>query len=187
MTAEDIREKPENPTEVLKKASDAILEKGIDFTISVANPNILHKLIPKYFPLEKKFIVKPLYYGTTIRMSKIIVQIGRIEKINNHVVEGIEIMARCADLMIDVIAIALINSKKEPSKRLKNFLKYNLTHIETKELLNIVAVQMRTVEFLQSIILIKGLNQMENLTKNKMDKAPQTENIETSGEQSDQQ
>jgi len=185
MTAEDTREKPVNPTEVLKKASDAILEKGIDFTISVANPNILHRL--KILPTEKTFIVKPLYYGTIIRMSKIIIQIEKLEKVENHVIEGIEYISKYANMMIDIITIALTNSKLMPPIFLKRFIKNNLTATEVFELLNIVAVQMRTVEFLQSIILIKGMNQMENLTKNNMDKAPQTSDTETSGEQSEAQ
>jgi len=184
MPAQKVTGKPENPKEVLKKASDAILETGIDFTITVANPNILHKL--KILPTEKKFIVKPLFYGTTIKMSKIIIQIDKLEQVDNHIVEGIEYMAKYADMMVDVVAIALTNSKRNPSRALKNFIKNNLTAIEVFKLLNIVAVQMRTIEYLQSIILIKGMNQMENLTKNKVTGAPQTSNTETSGEQSDQ-
>ena len=69
---------------------------------------------------------------------------------------------------------------------LKYYIKWNLTTVELFQLLHIVVKQMRITEYLQSIILIKGMNQMENLTKNKVTGAPQTSNTETSGEQSDQ-
>lgn len=184
MTAKKVTGKPENPTEVLKKASDAIIENGIDFTITVAKPNILHRL--KILPREKTFNVKPLHYGTLIRMSKIIIQIDKLERVENHIVEGIDYISRYADMMIDIIAIALTDTKIMPSPLLKIFIRNNLTAIEVFELLNIVATQMRIVEFLQSIILIKGMNQMENLMQNKMEKAPQTNNTEISGEQLDQ-
>jgi len=188
MTSDNNREQPEEiteeqKTEILKKTSDAIIEKGIDFDITVANPNILHRL--KILKTKRQFIIKPLFMGTVISMCKILITIDNIDKEKEYISQGIESIAEHADKMIEIIAIAITNSEKRPSRILKKFIKCNLTNIEIFELLSIVTTQMRIMEFLQCIVLVKGLNQMEKLTKIKAENAPQ--NTPISGEQSEQQ
>ncbi len=176
-------EKPLNEKEVLQNASDAIIEEGIPFEIIVANQNILHKL--NILKTSRNFIIKPLHFGTIIRMSKILIGIDEVEKLDNYIAEGIESISKHANKLVEVIALAIIDSKNKPTLLLKRFILKNLSAIEINQILNIVVKQMRIMEFLQSIVLIKGLSQMEKLMRNKTENVPK--NTETSGEQSDQQ
>jgi len=170
MKSIDAKEKPD-----INHISDALVEKGVDFEISVSHPNILHRM--KILKTVRKFTIKPLHYGTIIRISGIIHNIDEVEKLNNYVTEGIESIHKNANKIVEVIAFAITDTKSEPSIFLKNFIKWNLTPIELQTLLNIIIKQMRIIEFLQSIILVKGLNQMENLNQSKMEVPQDTETV----------
>ena len=119
-----------------------------------------------------------MHYGTLIRISKILHDIGEVENVENYIAEGIESLHKHANKMINVIALALTDSKTKPTFMLKYYIKWNLTTVELFQLLHIVVKQMRITEYLQSIILVKGMNQMTKI-QNKM-KAPT--DIETAGE-----
>jgi len=184
MTPDIDKEKPINEPEILSNAADALLEESRTFEITVAHQNLLHKM--HILKTKRTFVLKPLYYGTLIRMSKILMEIEKIQSKEGSdlLAEGIDHIAKHADKMVDAIAIAVVNRERKPSWILKRFIKNNLTTTEIFELLNIVAHQMRIMEYLRSIVLIKGLSQMEKLTTTKTANAPQ--DTETPGKQSDQ-
>jgi len=65
------------------------------------------------------------------------------------------------DKLIKMIAYGIVNSEKEPSKRLIRFLNENLTTKEGLKLMTLVIQQMDVSPFLASLVSIKGMNLLQ--------------------------
>ncbi|GAI76008.1 unnamed protein product, partial [marine sediment metagenome] len=65
------------------------------------------------------------------------------------------------DKMIKMIAYGIVNSEKEPSKRLIKFLNENLTAKEGLKLMTVIVQQMDVNPFLASLVSIKGMNLLQ--------------------------
>jgi len=159
---------PRDTREVRQDAVDTILEKGIDFTITVQNTNILHKL--KLLPTKRKFVIRPITMGTLLKISKILLGMDASELTNamkgtdkgiNFLDLGAKNIVENKDKLIQMVAYGIVNQEKEPPKRLIKFLNENLTAKEALKLLTAIIQQMNINPFLASLISMKGINLLE--------------------------
>ena len=165
-----------NHKEGIDNTVDAILEQPIKITIHVDNPTWKHKL--RFVPKSQTFILKPLVCGSILRISKIIesMELER-EGFNDKVLMevGVDQVVRNMDKMIEVVAIAMMNSETRPSKSLMRYLMENTKPSEIFNIVRIIIKQMDVMGFMTSIILIKGMSLFK------------AEEIIASGEQSEAQ
>ncbi|GAF93375.1 unnamed protein product [marine sediment metagenome] len=151
---------------------DSILEKGVDFKITVHNKNILHKL--NLIPTERKFVIFPIKMGTLLKISKILLDLDTDELVGvmknedkeiNLLDLGAKNIIENKDKMIKMIAYGIVNSEKEPSKNLIKFLNENLTAKEGLKLMTVIVQQMDVNPFLASLVSIKGMNLLQTKKK----------------------
>lgn len=155
--------KPNN--QIRQDAIDSILEKGVDFTITIQTKGILNKL--HLAPTERKFIIYPIKMGALLKISKIMLGLDTEELIGvmksegegiNILDLGVKNIVENKDKLILMIAYGITNCEKEPSKKLIKFLNDNLTTKEGLKLMNLVVQQMNVSPFLASLVSIKGMN-----------------------------
>ncbi|MCK4447171.1 MAG: hypothetical protein KAW56_08815 [Candidatus Marinimicrobia bacterium] len=154
------------PDKLIKQdAIDSILEKGVDFTITITHKNILHKF--NLSPTERKFIIYPIKMGALLKISKILLDLDTEELIGVMKTEGKEVnildlgaknIVENKDKLIMMIAYGITNCEKEPPKSLIKFLNENLTAKEGLKLMTLVVQQMDVSPFLASLVSIKGMN-----------------------------
>jgi len=146
---------------VLKNVADTILQEGIDFYVDLNRLNILHRIGLR--PKSVKYIIKPLYLGTLIRISKLMVDISLPEKIKQEDwnMKGIEMISKHSELLVDVLALAIHNRPGQPSNKTKRTILNNCTPEEIYAILTFVLHQMDVANFMKSIISIKGMSLIE--------------------------
>ena len=154
--------------EVKQDAIDSILEKGVDFTITVQNKSILNKL--HLAPTERKFVIYPIKMGTLFKISEILLGLDTEELLGVMKNErekvsildlGAKNIVENKDKLVMIIAYGITNSEKEPSKSLIKFLNENLTTKEGLRLVTLVVQQMNVAPFLASLIQTKGMNLLQ--------------------------
>ena len=162
--------KPDNL--IKQDAIDSILEKGVDFTITTTNRNILHKL--HLAPIERKFVIYPIKMGASLKISKILLDLntGELAEAMENKGEKVNILDLGAknivenkDKLIMMIAYGITNCEKEPPKSLIKFLNDNLTTKEGLKLTTLVVQQMDVSPFLASLVSIKGMNLLQTKKK----------------------
>ncbi len=155
--------KPEK--QVKQDAIDSILEKGVDFTITIQNKSILNKL--HLAPTERKFVIYPIKMGALLKISKILLDLDTEELVGamkseeekvNILDLGAKNIVENKDKLVKMIAYGIVNSEKEPSKKLIKFLNDNLTAKEGLKLMTLVIQQMDVSPFLASLVSLKGMN-----------------------------
>lgn len=153
---EKIESKESNIDEI-----DVILQKGVDFNVTVVRKNLLQRL--HIIPSEKKFIIYPIVYGTLLKISKLLKEIDsksleNLKAKDNIILKGIDSIIENKDRIMKIIAYAIENRDREPPKRLVKFLNRNLTAKEGLQILILVTKQMGIDFFFASIISLKGIN-----------------------------
>ena len=167
---EKVKKKIEaKPSKVIRQnAIDSILEKGVDFIITVQRKNILHRL--NLISPERKFVIYPIKMGALLKISKILLDLDTEELVGVMKNEGKEVnildlgaknIVENKDKLIMMIAYGITNCEKEPSKSLIKFLNENLTAKEGLKLMTLVVQQMDVSPFLASLVSIKGMNLLE--------------------------
>lgn len=154
--------------QIRQNAVNSILEKGVDFIITIQNKNIFHKF--NLIPSERKFIIYPIKMGTLLKISKILLDLNTDELVGamknndkeiNFMDLGAKNIIENKDKLIKMIAYGIVNSEKEPSKKLIRFLNENLTTKEGLKLMTLVIQQMDVSPFLASLVSIKGMNLLQ--------------------------
>jgi len=154
--------------QIRQNAVNSILEKGVDFTITIQNKNIFHKF--NLIPFEKKFVIYPIKMGTLLKISKILLDLNTDELVGamkkndkeiNFMDLGAKNIVENKDKLIKMIAYGIVNSEKEPSKKLIRFLNENLTTKEGLKLMTLVIQQMDVSPFLASLVSIRGMNLLQ--------------------------
>ena len=158
--------------EIKRDAIDSILEKGVDFEITVTKMNILHKL--NLISVKRKFVIYPINMGTMLKISELLLDLDTDELAGVMKSEGKEVnildlgaknIIENKDKLIKMIAYGITNSEKEPSKNLIKFLNENLTAKEGLRLMTLVVQQMDVSPFLASLVSIKGMNLLQTKKK----------------------
>jgi len=154
--------------QIRQNAVDSILEKGVDFTITIQNKNIFHKF--NLITPERKFVIYPIKMGTLLKISEILLDLNTDELVGamknndkeiNFMDLGAKNIIENKDKLIKMIAYGIVNREKEPSKKLIRFLNENLTTKEGLKLMTLVIQQMDVSPFLASLVSIRGMNLLQ--------------------------
>jgi hypothetical protein len=106
----------------------------------------------------KSFEVKPLTLSQLHRISKLIIDIdGKVQTANDIFIMLRDHARTCAE----IVAIAVSDSRHEPSKKIVDTFFFNLDHKDMDAALNIVMKQMEVINFINTIASIKSLNVLE--------------------------
>ena len=166
-----VLQKVKTDNQIRQDSIDSILEKGVDFTITVQNKSIFNKL--HLAPIKRTFVIYPIKMGSLLKISQILLDLDTEELLGvmkderkdvNILDLGAKNIVENKDKLIKMIAYGIVNSEKEPPKSLIKFLNENLTAKEGLKILTLVIQQMDVSPFLASLASLKGMNL---LAKNK--------------------
>jgi hypothetical protein len=142
---------------VEKAAIDAVLQEGIDFYITIDRPGLLRRLLRR---TSHYFIIRPLFLGTLLRISRIMADMKLPEQIKraDWMDSGIDLMANETEHLLDIVSLAIHNREGTPDKKIKKLLRNNVTPVELLALVSYVINQMNVQDFMKSIISVKGMS-----------------------------
>lgn len=157
----------------LEQTADALLGTGITITVDTPAQTLKEKALKLCGRWKEKrtFVVKPLVLGSLVRVSKLLLSIDNslltrelIDRDNRFDLYNLnyQMMAQHAEAMARVIAIAVINEKKEPPESLVEFFLYRLTPKELLQVFTVVLNQIDVSGFTSSIISARGLSVLES-------------------------
>ena len=168
---------------VNKRVSRAILEQGVDFTVTIERPKLVERLLAKLglYSLKRVFVIKPLCLGTSFKISTLLEEID----VRSHIDSYGDILKH-AEKLVEIVALAIVNSDEEPSNRVRRFLRRNLTAVELLKIVNLVVDQLNIMDFLSATVSIKGMSLFETAKDETTTKEQTTgESSETSSSTSD--
>ncbi len=156
-------------TETLQQVADTTLQKPISLTVDVHARNKVHGWLLRWgiAPKQRVFVIKPIYLGTLVRISKALLSIEFKIPDNNAQKQGAlldvnyEAIVAHSKTMAGIVAMAIVNADKEPDKKLVSFIIRNFTTKEMMAVLAHVLKQMDITSFMTSIISVRGLNVLE--------------------------
>lgn len=161
----------DNEKETLQQVSDTTLEQPVTITVDVEPQGALHKILQKWGVLPKKrvFVIKPIYLGTLVRVSKLILSLGiKLPDKNSDTASLMEAnyqaIADHSYTMAEIVALAIQNNRQSPDPKLIAFVMNNFTAREMMTVLTVVLRQMDLKNFMSSIISVRGLNVLVSQT-----------------------
>jgi hypothetical protein len=156
----------------LSDVVDAVTTKETTIEFDIHPRNKLHAWLQKKGrkPLKKKYVLRPITTGNLYRISRLLLSINigpeqikngfSIETFHHAVVEHV-------DTMIRICAIGIHNSRTEPGAELLDEIRWNLSAPEVLQVAMIILQQMNPSVFMQSIILMRGLNILQSVETKK--------------------
>jgi len=150
----------QDETEILKKVSDAVTQKAITFEIDVLPKNWLGRLLQrlKLMPKKRGFSINPLTLNQLQKISKILLPIT----LNDFTPDGVlRLMIDHARDCAEIVAIAVLESRQHPTKKMVDTFFLNLAKDDMTIALNIVLRQMSVLNFISTIASIRSLNTLE--------------------------
>jgi hypothetical protein len=152
-------------TEELNKVPGAILQEPTVIIVDVKPVNRMHKQLQKWkiLPSKRKFSIYPTVPGSLIKISKLLLTINFDPEsikggVNKYFEAGYHHMADHAESLAKIIAIAIVNRKRDPSQQLIDFILYNFNSQDLIGTLTIVLSKMDVKSFMNSIILVRAMN-----------------------------
>lgn len=156
--------------ETLQQVSDVTLEQAVTITVDIHPQYKVTALLQRWgiLPAKRVFTLKPIYLGTLIRISKLLLSVelklpekkqssgpGLLEANYNAICEHGYSLA-------EIVALALQNNRHGANPKLIAFIMDNFTSNEIMGVLTIVLKQMDLTSFMTSIISVRGLNVLDN-------------------------
>jgi hypothetical protein len=152
--------------QTLAQVADAVLEKPVTFEIILIPQTPVHRWLQRkgWRPSKKSFTIKPVVLGSLLRISDLLLSIDLeiLQKGKGFLDKSYHLVSHHTDTLVRIIAIAIQNTRQEPSSALISLLKTNLSTKELMTLLSLVLKQMDLQNFIASIISIRGLNVLES-------------------------
>jgi len=163
---EDVKEEIAKKITEGQRVVDALLQTGEPFIIKVAEQNwtILHKVFPK--KRQRKFMLYPICFGALFKISKVIEEmeiLDLLEQENDQALfqVALDSIAKDHDKVVKIIAHAILNNDKKPSRGLLRFLSLNLNTSGILKIMTGILKMMDIKHFLAFMVSIKGMNLME--------------------------
>src|SRR6059058_3473634 len=118
--------------EVLAQSAQSLTDKTITVNIEIISPTWWQQL----FKIKvKKFTIKPICLGTLIKISEQLLSIDiDSEQNDNIMILSQKLMIAHSTTLAYVVALAIVNRKKEPPQSLVEFLQYNITAQELRDI-----------------------------------------------------
>ena len=153
-----------------KKVAEAILQKGLAFSIYESNPSLLKRILAKLHlcTINMKIVIQPIVLGSLLNISRILTETNTDDGINLSNIDrmddnkafslGIKFIVDETENILKILGYAIVNKDQEPSDKLIKFLRRNLTTAEMFQLFKIVLGFMNVTDFLSCTVLLKTLN-----------------------------
>lgn len=153
-------------TDTLTNVADAVTAKDYLFEITINPENWFHALMQKIglSPKKKVCTIRPIVTGNLIRISKLLLTIDKdaLKDTTSFLDTSYRLMSDHGETLATVVAIAIQNDRHEPSQKLVDMIKNNLSMEEMFRLVAYVLDKMDHKNFLFTISSIRGLNVLEN-------------------------
>ncbi|RNL50767.1 hypothetical protein [Pedobacter jejuensis] len=143
--------------QILKATADVVLNKVIEIQVDIIKPTFFQKIKKQ---TEVKFKVRRASLSTLVFFSDNMLDLesetekGQIKGISEQI-KSICVDAKTA---VKLIAILLLNTDEEPDSSIQTFLLKNLDTLDFYGLLMRLIEHSRLENFLNSIILLKGMS-----------------------------
>lgn len=155
--------------DTLQQVADTALDQPLTITVDVAPQYWWQRWLQQWriWPKKKQFQLRPLYLGTLLRISRILLAIqwkmpGKEEAHQPNLLElNYEALQNHSGHLAQVVALAITNTDRAPSPALTRFILQNFTSKELMGVLALVLKQMDLSSFMISITSVKGLNVLE--------------------------
>jgi len=146
--------------ELNRTETEAILQEGVDFSVTVAKPNILQRL--RIISSVKKYKIYPIVLAPLMKISETINEIDprftqEPEKDKDVAFLVDDNIIQNKNRLVKIIAYGIENTGKSPSKKLMKFLGQNLTSKECLQLVMLIRRLMGNDYFFASTISLKGM------------------------------
>lgn len=145
---------------------DMTKEAPIVLRIPVIKQSLLYKLLIKLKAIKsyRDFAISALSLGTVSKISKLLLEIEPVDTSTDAKLlqANYELLIEHKKTFATIIALAVVNRRKHPAKRLINFFLNNLSTNEIMQALQIVQKQMNLLAFMQTIVMLRGVNIMKS-------------------------
>jgi hypothetical protein len=161
--------------EASAKAGEVISEKPLEFEIDVKPQGnfeawlIKHKIKPS----KRLFLIKPQRVGNVYRIASRAVSIdlkGLNPETNITISQGVhvimDLMSRHGEDIFYIVAAAIQNDHREPTKKMIDFVKQQLEMADIFKILVYAISNYNIQSFMNSIVLIVGVNDLNVNDKN---------------------
>lgn len=125
---------------------------------------LLYRILPAKVKKQRTFIVPAITPGNLVRVSDILLSIKSEGSIDAPLDLTYRMMHAHSRDLCRMVAIALTNTKAPPPESLVDDLYWNLSIKELQTLCLVVLRQMDTQSFLNTIVLMRGANVLDNGT-----------------------
>lgn len=152
---------------ILSSVADMVTQQPVELEVDIAPRNRMHAVLQQWgiLPKKKVLVIRPIYYGTLIRISQLLLGIDMSKYDISHVHESNYTIIRDHGIAIaTIIAEAIHNRRSAAPERLVSFIMDNFTNKELLSTLLIVLQQMNIKDFMTSIISVRGMNVLERKT-----------------------
>jgi hypothetical protein len=159
--------------ETLLQVSETTLDKPDTIEVDVNPVSRFHALMQRWGIAKKKrvFVLKPIYLGTLIRISKLILSVdlhiphnGEGQTTREMLEANYHSIIKHGETLAEIVALAIQNSKEEAKPELVQFILHNFTSSELVNVLILVLKRMNLSNFMTSIISVRGMNVLGSQT-----------------------
>lgn len=152
----------ENVKDILSASADTLLDNSVRVEIEVLNPRWWERKAMKFgwLPSKRSFLIKPATLGTMIRISHALlaIEIDSLKSNKSALDANYQVFENHGNVLAEVVAMAIRNTKEKPDKRLVHFLQENLNGKELFSITQIVIKQLDVLSFMSTIISIRGMS-----------------------------
>lgn len=156
-----------NKKQTLVKVVETMTEKPITITVQIKNVVPVKKI--SFFErlkgkkqaqpeTERKFVLRPLTVGNIYRIAPKILELPDDIDGDNLFLETLNLVLNHFESLVYIVAVGLQNDKHEPLEELMQFIADEFESKDFHICYHYIRDQINVVDFMQSIILIKGAN-----------------------------
>lgn len=139
-----------------EKAANIILDEGVKFSIKTTG-------IRRIFSKKKTFVIKPLYPGTIVKISGMLYKLDVTDLKSEQGISG-QLIGLIGKNAITVCKMVSICTLRKPLNIIFfhwlrwRFFMWNATCADLQNLMDIITVQTNGINFLNTIVSLKGQN-----------------------------
>lgn len=146
---------------VLYKVSSTVTNKPVIVSVEIKPQSKFQSFMQRIglLPKVRVFPITQLTYGTLNRISGLLA--GMSGELDDLVRDSYKKLDAHGAHLCRIIAVVLHNKKSEVPESLYEFVEHNLTTAEMTDVLAVALKQMNVAGFINTIILVNGLNVLE--------------------------
>jgi hypothetical protein len=150
---------------ILSQVADTVTDEPIKIIVDViVKEKSWKNIFKKRSTLEhREFVLKQITIGNMMRISKLLLKIDvSIINTKDLLNSGYNAIETHGDTLVEIVAIALKNTKEYPETSLIEFIKWNFNSEDLYAVFGKILQQMNVVAFMHTIISMKGLSVLES-------------------------